>query len=103
MVPAHSHDTTTRLVMTFPSTYVLSSTCTVTNLANANPSASCSVGGQTITVNNLLSTAFVGGSTTQIRIQISSFTLPSTAEATSGFTATLLNQDSTDSLFYTVD
>jgi len=50
--------------MIFPSTYTLESTCTISGIENVDDEARCAVSGQTITINNLFSEAFVGGAST---------------------------------------
>ena len=66
LTPTHSLDTTTKFTITFPSAYVLTTTCTLGSLVNVNSAATCSVSSQTITISSLLSTAFSKGSGTTL-------------------------------------
>ena len=62
IVPTHAMDTTARLSMTFPTNYVMSSSCTLSSLLNINANAVCTISGQTLTITNLLSSAYPANS-----------------------------------------
>ena len=102
-VPKHALDRTARFTLTFPSAYVLTSSCTLSDHQNVNQAALCQVTGQTVTVNNLLTSGYASGSGIVLGFTLSAVTLPQVNVVYSGFASATMINDTDGGGFYKVD